>query len=58
LLAEGAGEYIHELHKDTRTFETPLWKDVSLAYPATLPNSTNLDGCGWTKVRLFTVSIF
>jgi L-ascorbate oxidase len=56
LLAEGSGEYIHELHGDIRTFETPLWKDVSIAYTAPLPNGTREEGCGWTKVRIYTVS--
>jgi hypothetical protein len=53
LLAEGLGEYEHERDKDIRTFNTPLLKNVSMTYPAIVDGSP---GCGWTKVRIFTVS--
>jgi FtsP/CotA-like multicopper oxidase with cupredoxin domain len=54
LLTEGPGDYVHETDKDLRTFNTPLLKDVSMAYPSVINGST---GCGWTKVRILTVSI-
>jgi FtsP/CotA-like multicopper oxidase with cupredoxin domain len=56
LLAEGDGDYNHDTHKDVRTFRNPLLKDVSNVYPRDVGNST--EGCGWTKVRIFTVRIY
>jgi L-ascorbate oxidase len=55
LIAEGPGDYIHELDKDVRTFATPLYKDVSMVYPVRVNGTSN---CGWTKVRILTVSVY
>lgn len=52
LIAEGPGDYQHEFDKDVRSFDEPLLKDVSMAYPAIVNGSI---GCGWTKVRIYTV---
>lgn len=53
LIAEGEGDYNHDTDKDVRSFADPLLKDVSMAYPAFVNGSI---GCGWTKVRILTVS--
>ena len=53
LLAEGPGDYNHEIDKDIQTYPTPLYRDVSMVYPQ-IVNGTN--SCGWTKVRLYTAS--
>lgn len=53
LLAEGPGDYNHEIDKDIQTYPTPLYRDVSMVYPQVV-NGTN--NCGWTKVRLYTAS--
>lgn len=55
LLAEGSGDYNHEEHQNIRTYENPLLKDVSMQYP--VPEDGAVP-CGWTKVRIFTVSLF
>lgn len=55
LLAEGYGDYQHEIHKDIRTFSTPLYKDVSIVYPLLDPNDPSNENCGWTKVRIIAV---
>lgn len=55
LIASGPGEYDHALHKDIRNFPNPVYKDVSLVYPSEA--DTNGQGCGWTKVRIYAVSI-
>lgn len=56
MIATGAGDYIHEIHKDTITFTKPLYKDVSTIYPNVVTNSSlglyEGMGCGWTKVRI------
>ncbi|KAI8090300.1 multicopper oxidase-domain-containing protein [Gilbertella persicaria] len=52
LIAEGSGDYVHERDKDIRTYTDPLYKDVSIAYPRIQEGAV---GCGWTKVRIFTV---
>jgi FtsP/CotA-like multicopper oxidase with cupredoxin domain len=57
LLATGEGEYNHDQHKDIRTFDHPLFKDVSVVYPSHPSDDQEGEGCGWTKVRIFTVSI-
>ncbi|KAG0750576.1 hypothetical protein G6F57_001386 [Rhizopus arrhizus] len=49
LLAEGAGEYNHELDKDVRTYVDPPFQDVSMQYAAPVDG---IQPCGWTKIRL------
>ncbi|KAI8339806.1 Cupredoxin [Choanephora cucurbitarum] len=51
LMAEGPGDYDPVAHKDLVTFDTPLYKDVSVVYPVPKNKSK---GCGWTKIRIFT----
>ncbi|KAI8079310.1 multicopper oxidase-domain-containing protein [Thamnidium elegans] len=50
VIASGAGSYEHEVDKDIRNFENPLYKDTTVVYPSIPTEDT--DGCGWTKVRL------
>lgn len=57
LLAEGYGDYNHEVDKDIRSFKVPPYKDVSIAYPLLDPLDEDNENCGWTKVRIFAVSI-
>ncbi|ORZ02498.1 Cupredoxin, partial [Syncephalastrum racemosum] len=56
MVATGAGDYIHEIHKDVITFTKPLYKDVSTIYPNVASNDSlgvyEGVGCGWTKVRI------
>ncbi|KAI8991409.1 Cupredoxin [Mycotypha africana] len=55
LLAEGAGDYQHDVHKDIQTYPNPLYKDVSMVYNV-YSNDTSANtngGCGWTKVRIY-----
>lgn len=54
VIASGSGDYIHDLHKNIRNFNTPLYKDTSVAYPSYSNDQSN--GCGWTKVRFKAVS--
>lgn len=53
LISSGVGEYNHEVDKDTRTFPHPIYKDVTTVYNTEVNPDTK--GCGWTKVRLYTV---
>ncbi|KAI8888690.1 multicopper oxidase [Backusella circina FSU 941] len=54
LLAMGEGEYNHNEHKNLRNFSEPLYKDVSVVYPSHPLENQEGQGCGWTKVRIFT----
>lgn len=60
LLATGPGEYVHEKLGNIRNMPQPVYKDVSMAYPA-IPQDPSLGGedglgCGWAKVRILAVS--
>ena len=62
LIAHGEGLYDHEKHKDLRTYPNPILKDVTAVYgTATIEKAKDSDyalehGCGWTKVRIYTVA--
>jgi FtsP/CotA-like multicopper oxidase with cupredoxin domain len=55
LLAEGFGDYRHDIDKDVRSFPVPPYKDVSITYPLLDPTVTYNENCGWTKVRIIAV---
>jgi FtsP/CotA-like multicopper oxidase with cupredoxin domain len=55
LIAEGYGSYDMQKDANATTFAHPLKKDVSMVYPMSVNNTLD---CGWTKVRIFTVSFF
>ncbi|KAI9272901.1 multicopper oxidase-domain-containing protein [Phascolomyces articulosus] len=61
LIAHGEGLYVHEKHKDLRTYPNPILKDVTAVYGTTkIEKAQGSDyalehGCGWTKVRIYTV---
>lgn len=60
-LASGPGEYNHERDKDLRTHQNPAFgRDVSFVYPAQPgppPKTPGDQLCGWSKIRIQTVSV-
>ncbi|KAI9491895.1 Cupredoxin [Zychaea mexicana] len=55
-LANGIGEYIHELDCDIRTYSTPIAQDTTLVYPAPRIGLPSGSPCSWVKIRLLVTN--